>query len=565
MDPPKLLQGWLKKQGDDLLKAWKKRYFKQIPAKNENWNSLAKLYYFSDDHSDDPNASQGYIDLTQITSVTTTGNSQFQLQTSGRVYVLSTVPEKGKEQEELNKWTDGIGKWTAFLKSKLQEAEIKEEKEISTKDIQSLTQSKKSVQGWLSKRGESDSSGYKKRFFKQEGTKLNYYKSEADKEPAGTIDLSAVKEVTTVGKDRFDIVTPNRTYHLETVQKGELASWVDGLNDWVKHFRLIRKSQMVPKEEIKKEDSPSNAESQKSNPSATSDEKNRTSKPSQEIGAMWTTKEEKNNEKKGLLSDSDEGNEESKEPEKPIVDLEKIPSEKTEKPKEVVEKNELESLKPLKGILKKQGEDSLKSWKTRYFVQKEDKLFYFKSESVSTGEALGFIDLAEVIDVKAGDPTKFQVITPSRVYYLQVEKAEELDYWVNGINTWLRAFRKFEKVQLAMEDKKSKEPRDEKLEPMKGWLKKQGEDSLKGFKNRYFKQDKEKLFYYKSETITEEFGYIDVSLISEVRVEGSDRFDVVTSQRTFVLQVSHTDDMVYWVDGLKAWMKHYRLERKSQI
>lgn len=35
-----------------------------------------------------------------------------------------------------------------------------------------------------------------------------------------SIDISYITEVVTVGKDKFDIVTPGRTFHFEVINKG---------------------------------------------------------------------------------------------------------------------------------------------------------------------------------------------------------------------------------------------------------------------------------------------------------------------------------------------------------
>lgn len=103
-------------KGDDVLKQFKKRYFKQVASKTEDWASLSKLYYFKDDKSgsfsieilciifpvscnssDNPGDSLGFIDLTNISSVSVNSkdSSQFQLLTSGRLYVLQVAVDKG--------------------------------------------------------------------------------------------------------------------------------------------------------------------------------------------------------------------------------------------------------------------------------------------------------------------------------------------------------------------------------------------------------------------------------------------------------------------------------------
>lgn len=77
---PTALQGHLKKQGEDMLKSWKKRYFKQTGE---------KLYYFNEENDLNPN---GFIDLTQITQILPINQTQFDLLSPKRVYHLQVIP-----------------------------------------------------------------------------------------------------------------------------------------------------------------------------------------------------------------------------------------------------------------------------------------------------------------------------------------------------------------------------------------------------------------------------------------------------------------------------------------
>ncbi len=80
-EKPAPLKGCLKKQGADMLKAWKTRYFTQ---------SGSVLSYFYNEN--DPKA-LGTIDIAQITEVVEVNRTQFDLITQGRVYHLGTVPK----------------------------------------------------------------------------------------------------------------------------------------------------------------------------------------------------------------------------------------------------------------------------------------------------------------------------------------------------------------------------------------------------------------------------------------------------------------------------------------
>ena len=74
----------------------------------------------------------------------------------------------------------------------------------------------------------------------------------------------------------------------------------------------------------------------------------------------------------------------------------------------------------LRGWLRKQGE-KVKSWKRRYFEQDRAslKLFYYESDS-GTSRALGFIELHEIQDIYQASALQLDVVTPSRIYHLQV-------------------------------------------------------------------------------------------------------------------------------------------------
>lgn len=88
---------------------------------------------------------------------------------------------------------------------------------------------------------------------------------------------------------------------------------------------------------------------------------------------------------------------------------------------------------------------------------------------------------------------------------------------MNRLNSWLKAYRELQKKEeeevsldvfnffnsIFQEDKIEIVPEQKDLELLKGWLKKQGDDKLKGFKNKYFKQDSNKLYFYKSDDMND--------------------------------------------------------------
>jgi hypothetical protein len=76
--------------------------------------------------------------------------------------------------------------------------------------------------------------------------------------------------------------------------------------------------------------------------------------------------------------------------------------------------------------------------------------------------------------------------------------------------------------------------------PLKGWLKKQGEDMFKGWKLRYFYQVEDKLYYYKTESTDKETasGYIDLSQINAIERDKKDPtlFSLSTPKRVYLLK-----------------------------
>lgn len=81
-EKPKELQGWLEKQGEDLFKGWKKRWFYQ---KDEE---PSKLHYSKDSSSN----SLGFIDLQRVSEVNPGNKDEFKIVTPDRVYVLKGTP-----------------------------------------------------------------------------------------------------------------------------------------------------------------------------------------------------------------------------------------------------------------------------------------------------------------------------------------------------------------------------------------------------------------------------------------------------------------------------------------
>jgi len=99
----------------------------------------------------------------------------------------------------------------------------------------------------------------------------------------------------------------------------------------------------------------------------------------------------------------------------------------------------------LQGHLRKLGEAGpINSWKRRWFIQKGSKLHYYANKGDSEEKEKGFINLEEAFSVQRATESKksvayaFRINTPRRVYHLQAESEDQLDYWVNGLNDVLK-------------------------------------------------------------------------------------------------------------------------------
>ncbi|KAL6046688.1 hypothetical protein QOT17_022096 [Balamuthia mandrillaris] len=119
------------------------------------------------------------------------------------------------------------------------------------------------LEGWLQKQGVKGLRAWKRRWFKQRGNKLYYYKQENQgAEPQGCIPCSQITEVRPTsgpalsnndhaaaseeegsnkgnkkgargGGGGFEVVTPNRTFSLWAASDTELKYWVHGLQNWL--------------------------------------------------------------------------------------------------------------------------------------------------------------------------------------------------------------------------------------------------------------------------------------------------------------------------------------------
>lgn len=112
-----------------------------------------------------------------------------------------------------------------------------------------MSQRPNPLEGHLKKQGEKGIQTFKKRYFKQQGYKILYYKSSKDAatDHLGFIDLKSIVGVamSKKSKDTFTLDTKDRSYRLQAYEDGDLTAeaWVEGIRNWMAWLN---------KEEIKK-------------------------------------------------------------------------------------------------------------------------------------------------------------------------------------------------------------------------------------------------------------------------------------------------------------------------
>ncbi|XP_010612005.1 arf-GAP with Rho-GAP domain, ANK repeat and PH domain-containing protein 2 isoform X4 [Fukomys damarensis] len=88
-----------------------------------------------------------------------------------------------------------------------------------------------------------------------------------------------------------------------------------------------------------------------------------------------------------------------------------------------------------------------------------------------------------------------------------------------------------------------------------GWLDKLSPQGKRMFQKRWVKFDGLSISYYNNEKEMYSKGIIPLSAISTVRVQGDNKFEVVTTQRTFVFRVEKEEDRNDWISILLNALK----------
>lgn len=97
-----------------------------------------------------------------------------------------------------------------------------------------------------------------------------------------------------------------------------------------------------------------------------------------------------------------------------------------------------------------------------------------------------------------------------------------------------------------------------------GWLDKLSPQGKRMFQKRWVKFDGLSVSYYNNEKEKYSKGIIPLSAISSVRVQGDNKFEVITTQRTFVFRAEKEEERNDWISILLNALKSQSLSSQSQ-
>ncbi|XP_062849648.1 arf-GAP with Rho-GAP domain, ANK repeat and PH domain-containing protein 2 [Trichomycterus rosablanca] len=83
--------------------------------------------------------------------------------------------------------------------------------------------------GWLDKLSPQGNRVFQRRWIKFDGENLTYYNNEKEMYSKGLVHLSAVKQLRSVGENKFEVVTAGRTFVFRAEKEGERQEWLEVL------------------------------------------------------------------------------------------------------------------------------------------------------------------------------------------------------------------------------------------------------------------------------------------------------------------------------------------------
>jgi hypothetical protein len=222
------------------------------------------------------------------------------------------------------------------------------------------------------------------------------------------------------------------------------------------------------------------------------------------------------------------------------------------------------SIRPqlLSGLLQKKGDKGfVKGWKKRFFSQRGKLLQYFKSDTTDLNAVTGSIDLSTVGKVEErNDPNVGSVIAvhvPGRVFLLapvEENNQEQLKFWLDGLRAWRGYLRhmKYDEGEAA------------NAGLMSGSLWKKGVRGMRGkglgWKQRYFTQIGDSLFYYDQTGITA-LGRIDLTDVSWIwfpKPNPKKKFKLHTlrDSRIWTLRCDSEAELEVWKEGILRYCQN---------
>ena len=178
-------------------------------------------------------------------------------------------------------------------------------------------------------------------------------------------------------------------------------------------------------------------------------------------------------------------------------------------------------------------------WKQRWFVLERDNLRYYPSEQ--SDELLGTIKL--VTSSATGSDLReraIQINTPNRKYYVQAVSDREAVEWMDAIN---------QARQITGNSSVTDGIGDQVERVISGTLKKQGNNAIKDFRERYCVMNATMFRYYKNDKTPQALGEVNL-LLASAKDEGSNRFSLVLPQRKYVFEAKNAEDHARWMQGI---------------
>ena len=193
------------------------------------------------------------------------------------------------------------------------------------------------------------------------------------------------------------------------------------------------------------------------------------------------------------------------------------------------------------GYLMKMGNNvrGKSDWKQRWFVLEGDNLRYYPTEQ--SDEMLGNIKLVTASAVASDLRERcVQIITPNRKYYVQAPTDRDAAEWLEQINAARNASGNSAVAQQSEEVERV----------LSGVLKKQGNNTIKDWRERYCVMNATTFRYYKSDKAPAPLGEVNL-LMASAKDEGNNRFSLVLPSRKYVFEAKSPADLQRWMKGIQ--------------